>query len=335
MPGRILVTGATGYIALHILARLLNRGETVVGSARSTKSDGKIREAILPELSDKAALEKYSTVALDLTSDDGWAEAMNGVDRVIHTASPFPLTQPKDDEELIRPAVDGTLRVLRAARDAGVSRVAMTSSSVAIMENHEKTVFDERDWSSDGPTLSPYARSKTRAERAAWDFLRDEAPGLELAVINPTFVQGAPLGETYGTSVSVIERLLEGKDPMLPRVGFPICDVGDVAEAHIRALEVPDAAGHRHIVSDRFLWFREMADVVREAVPSANPARREAPNFAMRVLALFDPAIRTIVPQLGRKFEGDNRRLREVLGIEPRDVRESIADTAHWLAARD
>ena len=335
MPQTFLVTGATGYIARHIVAKLLNRGDHVVGSARSVERDAELRASIAPALTDTGALDRYRTVALDLNRDDGWAEAMQGIDVLVHTASPFPLEQPKDADEVIRPAVDGALRALRAAQASGVKRVVMTSSSVAIMEGEDKASYDETDWTPDDPALTPYARSKTLAEKAAWHFVETEAPSLRLAVVNPSFVQGAPLGDSYGTSVAVIDRLLQGKDPMLPRIGFAVCDVEDVAEAHLRAADIDEAIGHRHLIVDRFMWFSDLADCVRAVAPQAKTARRIAPNFLIRTLALFDPAIRTVVSQLGKRKEGDNRRMREVLGIHPKDARDSVRETTKWLMARD
>ena len=335
MSRTILVTGATGYIAKHIVRRLLDQGHNVIGSARSTDRDAEMRAALKPALSDRGALDRYRTVALDLSRDDGWDTAIEGVDVLMHTASPFPLSAPKNPDDVIRPAVDGALRALRAARDAGVSNVVFTSSSVAVADAvREKELYDEADWTDpEKPGLAPYARSKTLAEQAAWNFAQNDAPGMRLAVINPTFVQGAPLDENFGTSIRVIERLMAGKDPMLPRLGFACCDVGDVAEAHIRAMDTPGAAGRRHIVYDRFMWFKDMADTIRDAVPQAKPARRVAPDVMIRLLGLFDPAIRGIVPQLGKVTRMDNSRMRDVLGIEPRDTRDSIAETARWLAA--
>ena len=335
MARTVLVTGATGYIGKHLVRRLLDAGHTVVGSARDRSRDGEVRSALAPALADPNALERYRTVELDLTRDGGWDDAMAGVDVLMHTASPFPLEQPKNADDLIRPAVDGTLRALRAARAAGVSNVVMTSSSVAVMDSNDNTreVYVETDWTDpEKPGLSPYVRSKTLAERAAWDFVNREANGIRLAVINPTFVVGAPLDGNYGTSVRAVRRLVKGKDPLLPRIGFACCDVGDVAEAHVRAIDRPEAAMHRHIVFDRFMWFADMAGIVREALPGAKTARREAPDFLMRLLGLFDAEVRSIVPQLGRVRRADNTRLRDALGITPRDTRESVAETALWLS---
>ena len=335
MSRTILVTGATGYIAKHLVKQLLNAGYSVVGSVRRADRDAEMRAALEPVLSDSGALEKYRSVVLDLTSDDGWDAAMEGVDAVMHTASPFPLEQPKDPEELVRPAVDGALRALRAANKAGVRDVVLTSSSVAIMDTPEpKSLYSEADWTdTNKPGLTPYVLSKTLAERAAWDFVKNEAPEMQLRVVNPTLVLGAPLDENYGTSIEVIERLFDGKDPMLPRVGFPSCHVDDVAAAHIKALEVPAAIGERHMVYEDFLWFSDLADVVRGAVPAAKPAKRVAPNFVIRLLSIFDPSIKTILPNLGRTYGGDNTRLREVLGIAPKSARDACAEAAQWLAS--
>ncbi len=333
MSRTILVTGATGYIAKHLVRQLLDAGNTVVGSVRREARDAEMRAALEPVLADVGALERYRSVMLDLSSDAGWDAAMEGVDAVMHTASPFPLAQPKDAEEVIRPAVDGALRALRAAHRAGVRDVVLTSSSVAIMDApEEKDVYSEMDWTDTGkPGLTPYVLSKTLAEKAAWEFVETEAPEMRLRVVNPTFVLGAPLDENYGTSIEVIERLYDGKDPMLPRIGFPACHVDDVAAAHIRALDVPEAIGQRHMVYEDFLWFSDLADVVREAAPDAKPSKRIAPDFMVRILSLFDASIKTVLPNLGRRYLGDNTRLREVLGITPKSAREAAAESARWL----
>ncbi|MDD9921851.1 MAG: NAD-dependent epimerase/dehydratase family protein [Boseongicola sp.] len=333
MTKTVLVTGATGYIAKHIVRILLDEGYNVVGSARSEARDAEMRAALEPAVKDKSSLDRYRTVALDLSKDEGWDAALQGVDVLMHTASPFPLEQPKNAEEVIRPAVDGALRALKAAKAAGCKDVVMTSSSVAIMDPPEdKETYSEADWTDPNkPGLSPYAQSKTLAEQAAWDFVKSEAPDMRLAIINPTFVQGRPLDENFGTSIKVVERLLRGKDPALPRLGFACCDVVDVAEAHVRAMENPDAYGQRHVIYDRFMWFADMAELIREAVPGAKAAKRVAPDFFIKFLGLFDPAIRGIIPSLGRVTKADNTRMRTVLGVEPKDTRESIRESARYL----
>jgi dihydroflavonol-4-reductase len=336
LSSTVLVTGATGYIARHIIRRLLDRGHTVVGTTRDASRDAEMRAALEPVLADRSSLERYRTVSLDLLRYNGWGSAMEGVDTLIHTASPFPISSPKNADDVVRPAVDGTLRALRAAQAAGIANVVLTSSSVAVTETSDhRDIYDETCWTDPQKTgLSPYALSKTLAERAAWEFVSTDARGMRLSVINPTFVLGAPLGSDFGTSIKVIERLMRGTDPMLPRFGFACCDVGDVAEAHVRAMDRSEAAGRRHIIYDRFMWLEEIASVIRDAAPSARPARRVAPDVLMRLVGVFDPAVRGIVPQLGKITRADNSRMREALGLEPRDTRDSVAETARWLTDR-
>ena len=338
MPKTVLLTGASGFIAKHVAVKLLDAGYHVRGSVRSLERGAEVAAAVGPQLAEAGGLDaRLGFTPLDLAQDKGWAEAMQGVDALVHTASPFPMTQPRDPEELIRPAVDGALRALRAARDAGVGRVVMTSSSVAIAEAElppGKTVHDEDDWTDPArPGLTPYTISKTLAERAAWDFVRDEAPGLRLTTINPSFVLGAPLDRHYGTSLKVIERLLAGRDPMLPRFAMACVDVRDVAEAHVRALRMPAAEGRRIIASEATLWFRDIAGELKAAFPDRRIARREAPDLLMRLVGLFDPAVRAIVPALGRHFTVSNDRARELLGLECRSARAAVREAGAWLVA--
>jgi dihydroflavonol-4-reductase len=335
MSRTILVTGATGYIAKHIVLQLLEQGDHVRGSVRSEKRAQELRATMQAKLSDPARIENLSTVLLDLTSDDGWADAMNGVGGVIHTASPFPLVQPKDDDELIRPAVDGALRALRAAQGAGVRRVVLTSSAVSVITGVSPSsggAFTEADWSdATSPSATAYAKSKTLAERAAWDFVLESDGAVDLTCINPSLVVGPPLDLDYGTSIEVVERLLKGKDPMLPNVGFGTVDVRDVADAHVRALDVPESIGQRILMNDRWMWFRDMAEAVKAAFPGRRVVTRVAPDFVVRLLGMFDPSIATIRNDLGKRYEISNARARDLLGIEFRDTRESVAETARWL----
>lgn len=335
----VLVTGASGYIARHILLRLLDSGYNVRGSLRRVEAGGEIASALRPHLADASNLEeRLSFVRLDLERDEGWQEALTGVDALIHTASPFPLTQPRDESELVRPAVEGTLRALRAARDAGVDRVVITSSTAAVVccdLPAGRKVYDERDWSDPSHrTSTPYTRSKTLAERAAWRFVDEQAPDLRLITINPGFVVGPALGGGLGTSMSVIQRLLNAKDPALPNVGFPVVDVRDVAHLHVAALDTPAAVGKRFLCVDEFLTFRDMAITLSQAFPARRIVTRQAPDFFIRMLGWFDRSIATIAPELGRQVQVSTQLARDTFAIQFRPAREAIVAGARNLIER-
>ena len=327
----VLLTGISGFIAKHIAVRLLDEGFAVRGSVRSLGKADAVHDALLDHVRDKSSVgERLSFVELDLGSDDGWDEAMRGIDVLMHTASPFPMVQPKDERDLIGPAVEGTLRALRAARTAGIDRVVLTSSVAAIMEgNHPGRPLNEDDWTDPAlPAVNAYSRSKTLAEKAAWDFVAREAPGMKLTVINPGFVLGPALDGDYGTSLAVIERLLRARDPMLPRFGFTCVDVRDIADMHVRAIDATGAAGQRFAGVAGFIWFSDMARIVKGAFPDRKIPLRVAPDVLIRVLGLFDPAIRTIVPMLGVRQDIDSNRARAVLGTSFRPLEESVRDAA-------
>ncbi len=331
---RVLVTGASGFIAKHIVLQLLQAGHTVIGSVRSPKRQVEIRQAVAPHMPDTDWQNRLLFVTLDLGAEDGWTNAMKGVDVLMHTASPFPLAQPENEDDLIRPAVDGTLRALRAAQANGIDRVILTSSAVAVMQGNlppGQTTYDETNWSQlDHPTLNPYGRSKTLAERAAWDFVRDEAPQINLTTINPVLVLGPPLDDKFGTSVSIIERVLKAKDPALPRFGLPIVDVRDVAAMHVKALEMPEETrGMRFLATNGFLWFTDLAQTLKAAYPDRKIVTRQAPDWLIKLLARFDKEIRTVVPQLGIAPQVSNARARQIMGIDfipPKDAVRAAAD---------
>ena len=332
----IFVTGASGYIAKHLVLKLLNAGFDVVGSVRHLDRAAEVRSAVAPHLTNPENLDqRLRFAALDLTSDDGWDSALQGCDALIHTASPFPMAQPKDEDQIIRPAVDGALRALRAADAAGIRRVVMTSSTVAVMYTDlpaARAAFDETDWTDlNHPAATAYVKSKTLAEQAAWEFQQTEAPEMQLTMINPAFVLGAPLDGNYGTSIEVIARLLSGKDPMLPQIAFPIVDVRDVAEMHLRALTHDETIGQRLIASDRTLWFRDMAMALRAAFPDRKIATRNAPNFLIRLLARFDKSLASITPVLGMRLAVSNARARQMLEMEFIDADKSVVDAATYL----
>jgi dihydroflavonol-4-reductase len=318
MPHHVLLTGASGFIAKRITLDLLDAGHAVRGSLRSLKRADEVRAAVRPHLRDPDALDRLSFVELDLTRDQGWAEAMAGMTALIHTASPFPMAPPRDENELIRPAVDGTLRALRAAQSAGVMRVVLTSSVVAIEANAKvgREKLTEADWSDvSHPRSTPYYKSKTLAERAAWDFVAQH-PEMQLTTINPSLVLGRPLDADFGTSLQLIERILSGKDPMQPDIGFGIVDVADVSAMHLRALEQPESAGKRYIASGPSATMPEVARHLAKRFPNRRIATRVAPVFVLRLLGLFDRSVKTVLPALGAPPVFDGSRARNELGIE-------------------
>ena len=336
MTQTVLLTGASGYIAKHIALQLLEAGYNVRGTVRDLSRGAEVTEAIRPHLKDDSNLEtRLAFVALDLTTDTGWTEAMDGVDVLMHTASPFPLDQPKNEDDLIRPAVDGAMRALRAAHAAGVKRVILTSSTAAISGSALPAgdiSFDETNWTDPtDPDAGAYVRSKTLAEQAAWNFVSKDAPDMHLTTINPGFVLGAPLDQHFGTSIQVIERLLRGKDPMLPDIGFSTVDVQDVAEMHVTVINKPETFGQRIMTVDSFLTFKDIAQAVKAAFPSRRIPTRVAPNFLIRILGRFDPTIKSIIPGLGRVDRIDNSRARATIGRGMRQARKSVVSSATYL----
>ena len=335
----ILLTGITGYIAKHIAAQLLDEGYAVRGSMRSMKRVQEVNAAIAKGVSDPSVLTRLSFCELDLTKDTGWNNAAMGVDAIVHTASPFPMTAPKDEDDLLKPAVDGMLRALKAATEAKVDRVVITSSTAAISGSElpdGKDAYDEDDWTDTSSKLvGAYARSKTLAEKAAWDFVKTTAPQIKLTSINPGFVLGAPLDTYYGTSVAVIERILRGKDPMIPDVGWNSVDVKDAAALHVRALQDLSSIDQRIMAVDRFLRFEEMANWIKSELPNRRIATRVAPHLLIKAIGLFDPAVKEIVPQLGVTQKANNAKARNLLGREFTDLQESVLTTARFLIEKE
>lgn len=325
----VLLTGVSGFIAKHIALKLLNAGYAVRGTLRRMDRADEVRAALAPYLTEQAG--DLSFVQADLESDAGWADAFGGVAALVHTASPFPGTQPKDAASVIRPAVEGTERVLKAAAAAGVTRVVLTSSTVAVLnETRFDALQDEADWCDIHlPTTTPYARSKTLAERAAWEIAK--ARGLKLTAINPGLVFGPPLDAQYGTSLALVERILKGRDPMMPPVGQPVVDVRDVAEMHLRALQRPETAGRRYIAASGSMAFVDMGRTLKAAYPTRRIPTREAPPVLVRLLALLDPSIRTILPKLGHLERVSNARAVKEMGMEFIAPKAALLASADWL----
>lgn len=328
MTQTVLLTGISGFIAKHVAARLLHAGHRVRGSLRRMDRAEEVRTALRPVVGD-AALERLSFLALDLEQDAGWPQALAGCDALLHTASPFPIVQPEGPAVLIRPAVEGTLRALRAAHAAGVTRVVLTSSTAAIL-NRSKTRFDETDWCDpDAPGVPAYTRSKTLAERAAWEFAT--AHGLHLTTINPGLVLGPPMDGNFGSSVGLVRRLLRGKDPMMPDVGFPVVDVRDVAEAHLRALDRPETAGLRIPAVAGSLTMPQMGRELKRLYPNRRIPTRTAPVLLLRLLSVFDRSIRTILPDIGHHPQVSNDRARQALDLRFTSAEGALRATAEWL----
>jgi len=325
----VVVTGASGFIALHCVRELLEQGYRVRGTVRSLASEAKLRRALLP----LEPGDRLSFAAAELLSDAGWSEALAGARYVLHVASPLPKAIPRDENELIRPAREGALRVLRAARVAGVQRVVMTSSMAAVASGrvHDGVhVFDERDWSDLGRPMGAYEKSKTLAEQAAWEFVRGEGLGLELVTINPTFVLGPSLSGAENASNEIVGKLVRRQVPGVPRLQFALVDVRDVATAHVLAMTAPKAAGERFIVTSETAWFKEIAETLKAAgfrVPTF-----EVPNFVTRIIALFDPTLRLVAPRLGRRTLISNEKAKRELGWSGRGMKEMVLDTARHMA---
>lgn len=338
-PQTVFLTGASGFIAKHIVLKLLNAGYHVRGSVRSLARGDEVRDAVRPHLDDAEKLdERLSFVALDLGTDEGWNGVMDGCSALLHTASPFPLEQPEDEDDVIRPAVEGTVRALKAADAAGIARVVLTSSAVAVMYGPlvtGKTAYDESDWSEDyHPTQNAYGRSKTRAEKAAWAFVANEAPMMKLTTVNPVLVAGPALDGNIGTSLEVIERVLKGADPMQPRFGLPIVDVRDVADMHVKALQTPASEGERLLASESFLWMADIAGLIKQAYPNRAIKTRVAPDFLLKVMAMFDPSIKTILPSLGVEKHVSNKRAKALFDMNFIPAEDAILASCESLIAQ-
>jgi nucleoside-diphosphate-sugar epimerase len=335
MSQTVLVTGGSGFIGSHCILQLLAAGYQVRTTIRNLKREPDVRAML--KIGGAEPGNRLSFFVADLENDAGWQEAVAGCDFVLHVASPLPPSVPKHEDELIVPAREGTLRVLRASRDAGVKRVVVTSSFAAIGYGHKvrETPFNETDWTDpNGDDVAPYTKSKTLAERAAWDFLAREGGSLELSVINPVGVFGPVLGPDYSASILLVQRMLDGAMPGAPQLYFGAVDVRDVADLHIRAMTHPAAKSERFLsVAGDFLSMLGIAKILKahlgesaRRVPS-----RQLPNWMVRLASLRDPAIKLILPELGKKKNATNEKARRLLGWAPRSKEESLVATAESL----
>lgn len=331
----VLVTGGSGFIASCCILQLLAGGHQVRTTVRSLTREADVR-AMLRQAGAEPG-DRLSFFAAELEQDAGWRHAVDGCAYVLHIASPLSQHAPKNEDEMIVPARDGTLRVLRAARDAGVKRVVLTSSSAAITYGRgpQPARFDETHWTDvSRGDVQPYAKSKTLAERAAWDFVANEGGGLELSVVNPVLVLGPLLGSDYSPSILLVKRLMEGAMPGCPRLYFGIVDVRDVADLHIRAMTDPAAEGERFLATaGDFMSIREIAKVLRDRFGTAarRVPTREVPNWLVHLVAFFDASARQILPELGKVKNGTSEKAQRLLGWSPRSREDAIVATGESL----
>ncbi len=322
----VLVTGISGFIGLHVVRTLLAHGYSVRGSLRSLERVEAIRQALTRTGQDIECLE---FVRLDLTRDEGFSDAFRGIEYAIHLASPVPSRPPRDENELIVPARDGTLRVLRAASAQGTRRVVVTSSIAAIFAGHPRDgshVFDESDFSRLDAPLSAYNRSKSVAEMAAWEFVRSlpDDKKLELTTIHPGLVLGPILDSDPGVTNEVLLKLVRRQSPGLPNLNLALADVRDIAELHYRAMVTPEAKGQRICCALPNVHVEELAAILSKGgyrVPT-----RRLPDWMVRLTAVFDKKVALIVGDLGKRWDFDSTRARTLLGWEPRSLESTVLD---------
>jgi dihydroflavonol-4-reductase len=329
----VLVTGGTGFIAQHCILALLGSGYRVRTTVRSHVREAEVRGNL--KVGGAEPGDRLSFVTADLGADRSWAEAAAGCSYVLHGASPTPSGNQAREEDWIKPAVDGNLRVLRAARDAGVKRVVLTSAFGAIGVGHKplNRPFNETDWSDLTGNVAPYQKSKTLSERAAWDFIAREGHDLELSAVNPVTVLGPALGADYSHSIRMIKNLLDGQ-PGCPKINSGFVDVRDVADLHLRAMTHPAARGERFLaISGESKWLVDVAKILRHRMGAAasKVSTRVLPNWLVRLAALRDPTLRGLVPLLGVNLNATSEKARRLLGWAPQANEEAIVATAESL----
>jgi nucleoside-diphosphate-sugar epimerase len=331
----VLVTGASGFVALHCILRLLNDGYRVRGTVRDTKRGERVKQV----LTKHTDVGRLSLVEADLSSDAGWPQAVEGCKYILHVASPVPRKPPKTAEEVISPARDGALRVLKAAAKAGVKRVVMTSSTSAVLYGHKRDgskTFTEDDWTALSDDVSPYDQSKAIAERAAWDFVKSlpENERFELVTINPGVVLGPVLGASeFSISGEVVRKLLAAEVPGLPDLGWAAVDVRDVADAHVIAMTHPKAAGERFILAIEHATWQQIAQILasRYNPKGFKVPTRKVPNFVLKIVSLWDKTAAMAVPELGQRQDVSCEKARKILGWKPRNLETMVVDMAESM----
>ena len=331
----VLVTGGSGFVGAHCIVALLKAGHTARTTIRNLVREEEVRDMIREGGEEPG--ERVEFFAADLESDDGWDDAVTDCEYVLHVASPFPSGPPMHEDDLIVPAREGALRVLGAARDAGVKRVVLTSSFAAIGYGHPQLnrPFDENDWTDpNSPQTTPYAKSKTLAERAAWDFVKREGGAMELAVVNPVGIFGPALAADTSTSILIVQRLMNGEVPGMPNLDFGLVDVRDVADLHLLAMTSPAAKGERFLaVAGDFMGMAEIAKILKARMGAAarHVPTRSLPDWLVRIVGMFDPSVKLISSELGIKKNATNAKAKRLLGWSPRSNDEAIVATAQSL----
>jgi dihydroflavonol-4-reductase len=334
---RVLLTGANGYIGKHITLQLLNQGYEVRASVRKLSKSDEVRNAVTPHLIDSNNLNSRLTfVELDLEKDSGWDEALKGIDVLMHTASPFPLVIPANEEELIRPAVDGTIRAFKAVKNAGVKRVILTSSNAAVFGRDlpkGAKEFDETMWTDVNHPIgrAAYRRSKTLAERAAWDFVKNESPEIALTTINPSLVIGSPLDNKFGSSLAMIDQLIEGTRRMLPDLRVGIVDVKDVARMHVDSIKIDATKGERILASTGTRSLVEIAKIIKASNPNIKVITKRAPTWLLKLRAIFKKEQKPGLLLVGRANLISNAKARSLFSFKFIPPEVSIIESAKYL----
>ena len=330
MKRKVLLTGISGYIGNHCAVELLKNGYSVRGSVRNLSKKELVVEAINKQIDPKDNLEFCE---LDLLEDKGWDKAMEGCEFVLHVASPYVMIEPKDENEYIKPAVEGTLRALEAAKKSGVKRVVLTSSMVSMLGNADKSInIDYNSWTNvKAKNISAYAKSKTLAERSAWDFInnQNEENPMQLSVVNPGPVFGPTLsGDLEGASMGMFRNMILGKMPMLPKSSINMSDVRDVAKIHVLALENKNANGKRFIVTtEKPYAFQELAQILKSNGYD-KVSTKLAPNFLLKFIGNFDREARSMRAFIGKTYNGDISSTIKTFDWKPISVEKTVLDTA-------
>ena len=325
----VLVTGGSGFIAVHIILKLLKLGYRVRTTLRTLSRQDEVKSMLAQ--GGVVDFENLEFIQTDLTSDINWMKAATDATYVIHVASPTPATRPDDGDEMVKMAVDGTLRVMKAAKAAGVKRVVLTSASGAVLAGHKShpEIFTEEDWTDLSGNIDAYQRSKTMAELAAWEFAKKE--NMELSAVNPVAVMGPVLGQDFSHSNQIIRAMLSGNMPFLLNIGFDYVDVRDVAELHLLAMTCPEAAGERFIATTgENLTYKEEAEILQRYLGSTakKVSTKALPDFIIKFMAIFKKDLRMPATFLGQNTACSNAKAKKLLGWQPRSAEEAIVATA-------